>query len=571
MLKKGKEGFYQVDRSLLIIIKTIAMRIRNYPVIFLLAFFSLYRCSDPSENDEEQMVFSYNEPGGISSLDPAFSRNVENIWAVHQLFNGLVRMNNDLKVTPDIAKDWELNEKGTVYTFHIRDSVLFHEHEAFPDRQARIVDAHDFEYSFERIMASETASPGSYIFDKLKDGKEKGIEALNDSTLRLRLEDPFPPFLGLLTMKYCSVVPREVVERIGKERFGRDPVGTGPFQVHKWEEGVKLIMARNPHYFETDQQGRSLPYLDGVEISFLKDRHTAFMEFTKGRFHYLSGVDGSFKEEVLNDAGQLRNKYQGDFRLKKGPYLKTDYLGILVDSNMKKVKDHPLSDPRVRRAMNHAIDRKEMVQHLRMGTGVPAHYGFIPHGLPSHGEKELGGLQFDRQKARRLMKEAGYPNGEGMPPIELSTTANYTDICEYVQNQLGKVGFQVEMNVLPPSNHRDNVAHSRLFFFRKSWVADYPDGQNFLSLFYSGNFSPKGPNYTHFSNARFDSLYEKAMKEKDPEKRRSLYRRMDRIVVEKAPVIPLFYDETLRLIRNNVKGLKENPMNLLDLRRVRIE
>ena len=544
---------------------------RTAAVILMLASFILLRCGAPSEGGEEKKVFSYNEPGGISSLDPAFSRNVENIWAVHQLFNGLVRMNSDMEVVSDIAKDWNLSDSGKVYTFLLKDSVLFHEHQAFSDPTARVVDAHDFEYSFERIMDRETASPGSYIFDKLKNGEEQGVKALNDSVLEIRLKAPFPPFLGLLTMKYCSVVPQEVVEDLGKERFSREPVGTGPYQLNKWEEGVKLIMARNPHYFETDSNGRDLPYLDGVEISFLKDRHTAFMEFTKGRFHYLSGVDGSFKEEVLNENGELREEYHGDLRLKKGSYLKTDYLGMLVDSNMKNVKEHPFSDPKVRKALNHAIDREEMVQHLRMGVGVPARYGFIPRGLPSHGEKKLEGLSFDRVKARRLLKEAGYPQGKGIPAIKLSTTANYTDICEFVQNQLGKIGVNVEVNVLPPSNHRDNVAHSRLMFFRKSWVADYPDGQNFLSLFYSGNHSPEGPNYTQFQNARFDSLYEAAMKAKDHGERRKLYRKMDRIVVKKAPVIPLFYDETLRLIRKNVKGLKENPMNLLDLRRVRLE
>jgi ABC-type transport system substrate-binding protein len=537
----------------------------------LLALIFMTGCGGSGEKGSEEMIFRYNEPGGISSLDPAFSRNVENIWAVHQLFNGLVRMNHDLEVVGDIAKDWKVGEEGKVYTFQLRDSVLFHDHEAFDEKEERFVDAHDFEYSFERIMDDETASPGSYIFDKLADDAENGVEALDERTLEIRLEKSFPPFLGLLTMKYCSVVPKEVVEEVGKERFGREPVGTGPFRFGRWEEGVKLLLGRNPHYFKKDENGERLPYLDGVSISFMKDRHTAFLEFKHGKFDYLSGVDGSFKEDVLTDKGELRSEYRGEMELRKGSYLKTDYLGFLVDSNMEKAAGHPVTDPLVRRAINRAIDREAIVRNLRMNVGTPAHYGFIPDGLPSRGREKKEGLMHDPDEARRLLQRAGYLNGDGIPPIELSTTPNYTDICESVQHQLSKIGIEVEMNVMPATNHRDYTANSRLLFFRKSWIADYPDGENFLSLFYSGNLSPEGPNYTHFRNARFDSLYEASMRITDPAKRQELYREMDRIIVEEAPVVPLFYDQVLRLVKKDVKDLKENPMNLLDLSRVRIE
>lgn len=539
--------------------------------VLLFVPFVFSACGGGGGEGEGNMVFRYNEPGGISSLDPAFSRNVENIWAVHQLFNGLVRMNSEMEVVGDIAKDWESSDSGRVYTFHLREGVRFHDHPAFPDQRGRMVTAQDFEYSFERIMDDETASPGSYIFDRLREDEENGVEALDDSTLEVRLKEPFQPFLGLLTMKYCSVVPEEVVEELGKEEFGMEPVGTGPFRLKGWKDGVKMLLVRNSEYFESDEEGRSLPYLDGIEISFLKDRHTAFMEFKKGEFDYLSGVDGSFKEEVMNERGKLRSKHRGEFELVKGPYLKTDYLGLLVDSTMERVQDHPISNPKVRRAMNLAIDRKKIVQHLRMNIGVPARRGFIPHGLPSHGEEDLDALRHDPQKASRLLKEAGYPNGEGIPPIDLKTTENYTDICEYVQYQMGELGIPIQVDVLPPSNHRDGVAQSRHLFFRKSWVADYPDGQNFLSLFHSSNYSPGGPNYTHFSSARFDSLYDRAMQEGDPEKRRELYRKMDRILVEKAPVLPLYYDEVIRLMKPYVKGLENNGMNLLDLRKVRLQ
>ncbi len=569
--KRGVAPFLGVFRSFLSLTKISLMSFLKKAFIPLLSVLLIAGCGGPQKgSEEEKMVFRYNEPGGISSLDPAFSSNVENIWAVHQLFNGLVRMDEELNVVPDIAKDWKVEDSGTVYTFHLRDNVLFHEHRAFEDRSQRIVDAGDFEYSFERIMDQETASPGAYIFDKVKGGK-KGVQALDDSTLRIHLKRSFPPFLGLMSMKYCSVVPEEVVEALGKERFGREPIGTGPFRFHHWEEGVKLLFERNPDYFEKDEKGKQLPYLDGVAISFMKDRHTSFLSFKKGNFDYLSGVDGSFKEDVLNEEGELSEKYQGVFKMRKGPYLKTDYLGILVDSTEETAQGHPLTDPLVRKAINLAVDRESIVRHVRMGVGTPAQYGFIPDGLPSGGTEKLEALSHNPDQARVLLKKAGYPGGEGIPSVKLSTTPTYTDICESVQHQLGKIGIDIEMNVMPATNHRQYVAQSRLMFFRKSWIADYPDGQNFLSLFYSENFSPEGPNYTHFKNERFDRLYRKAMKMPDIEKRRGLYRKMDRIIADKAPVIPLFYDQVIRLVQNDVRNLKNNPMNLLDLRKVRIE
>lgn len=539
--------------------------------VFLVLFsFFLLSCGG-GNREEGGEVFRYNEAGGINSLDPAFSRNVENIWAVHQLFNGLVRMNSDLEVVGDIAEDWEITEEGTVYTFRLRDSVLFHEHEAFPDESSRLVTAEDLEYSIERVMDPETASPGAYIFDRLVDDEENGVEAIDERTLQLRLKEPFPPFLGLLTMKYASVVPQEVIEEIGKKEFAQHPIGTGPFKMDLWEEDVKLLMVRNPEYFETDEKGNRLPYLDGVSISFFKERSVAFSKFRSGRFDFLSGVDGSFKEEVLNDEGELRERFQGQFDLVKGPYLKTDYLGFLVDTSMERVREHPIAEPKVRQAINKAIDREGLVRHLRRNVGHPAEEGFIPKGLPGHGEEKKEELRYEPEVSRTLLKEAGYPNGEGVPPLKLSLTKNYSEIGEFILNELDDIGIEVNVNVVPPSNHREHVARSSFLFFRKSWVADHPDAQNFLSLFHSSNFSPEGPNYTHFSNERFDSLYTEAMDYTDPEERAPLYKEMDRILMEHVPVVPLFYDESIRMIHPWVKGYEANAMNLLDLRKVSLE
>ena len=190
-------------------------------------------------------------------------------------------------------------------------------------------------------------------------------------------------------------------------------------------------------------------------------------------------------------------------------------------------------------------------------------------GLPAFSADSVKGYTYDPDKARDLLKKAGYPNGEGLEEITLTTTDDYRDLCEFIQHQLAEVGISIEIEISTGATFRDMVAHSKLLFFRGSWIADYPDAENYLALFYSKNFSPGGPNYTHFSNPRYDKLYEKALNTMDHQKRTRYYRQMDRMIIEHAPVVPLYYDQVVRFTHSHVKNLGSNPMNLLVLKHVK--
>ena len=199
-------------------------------VIALLFTTVLVSCKTKFDHPDKQ-IFHYNESSGILSLDPAFASGQATIWPCNQLYNGLVDMDDQLRVVPAIAKSWTISEDGKTYTFILRDDVQFHQTEFFPFEKPRYVTAEDFVYSLGRILSPEVASPGAWIFQKVKRDKEgnPAFKALNDTVFQIELSEPFPPFLGILTMKYCSVVPHEVVERYGKD-FRKHPVGTGPFQ-----------------------------------------------------------------------------------------------------------------------------------------------------------------------------------------------------------------------------------------------------------------------------------------------------------------------------------------------------
>ena len=266
-------------------------------ILLVVSFLITASCQGPTDQNQGKTVFRYNESKGIATLDPAYAKSQTLIWPVHQLFNGLVQMDSDLNVQPCIAKSWDISEDGLSYTFHLRDDVYFHDHPVFTGGEGRRVTAGDFVYSLERIYDPQTASPGAWIFNQLD--QSKGPEAINDSTLRIHLKRRFPAFLGLLTMKYCSVVPREIVEHYGDE-FGRHPVGTGPFQFKMWREGEKLIFVDHPAYFEKDARGNRLPYLDAVAITFISDKQSEFLEFIKGNLDFLSGLSPANKDELLH-------------------------------------------------------------------------------------------------------------------------------------------------------------------------------------------------------------------------------------------------------------------------------
>tara|TARA_R110001592_G_scaffold326343_2_gene607133 strand:- start:650 stop:2302 length:1653 start_codon:yes stop_codon:yes gene_type:complete len=548
---------------------------RLLPTLILLLSIILFSCgkSDKAKAIEGKKIFRYNEAAGITSLDPARSRNRENIWACNHLYNGLVQMDDNLNIQPAIATRWEIAEDGKTYTFYLRNDVTFHDHELFTDGKGRKVTAEDFVYSFNRIIDEKVASPGAWIFnnvDFIEEFKFAPFVALNDTTLQIHLSQPFPPFLGILTMQYCSVVAHEVVEYYRND-YGNNPVGTGPFQFKMWDEGNKMVFLKNENYFEKDEDGSSLPYIDGVAITFLKDREVEFFKFLGDEFDFVNGREGENRDNLFKPDGQLKAEYEEKYDLKVSSQLNTEYLGFLVDEDLDIVANSPLKKKLVRQAINYAFNRKQMMTYLRKGIGTPANAGFIPKGLPSFNDSIVKGYSYNPEKAKELLYAAGFPEGKNLPEITLFTTSTYVDLCEFIQHQLIEVGIKTKVEILQPTIHRELISRSKLNFFRKSWMADYPDAENYLALFYSKNFTPHGPNYTHFKNFQYDKLYEMSQLETNDSTRHHLYQEMDKIIIEEAPIVPLYYDQVVRLTQGNVKDLGINALNLLTLKKVKIE
>jgi len=386
-------------------------------VRFLLLIFTLttIMMSCGSENVREYKVLRYNQPNHITSLDPAFAKSQNNIWSVLHLFDGLVELDDSLNVSPAIAKQWSISDDGLTYTFHLRDDVYFHENECFDIGKRKVV-ASDFEYSLSRLVDPVISSPGSWLFsDKIR--KEQPFEAVNDSTFVL--------------------------------------------QFKKWIANQALFLNRNDDYFKGPSK------LDGIKTSFMADKKIAMLELLNGNIDFVNGLESAFINELLDKDGNLLEKKKGELKLSKSPYLNSEYLGINLEACPE---NSPLRIKEVRQAMNYAIDRKLMLVALRNNVGRPADSGFVPNGLPSHNKLAVPGYNYDIQKAKSLLAEAGYPDGKGLEPIELYTNKDYLDITTFVARQLQKIGLETTIEVLESAILRDGMRKGTIPFFRASWI-----------------------------------------------------------------------------------------------------
>lgn len=530
--------------------------------VAVFTFEFLLGCSAKHSTDKQ--VFNYNEQTGIASLDPAFAKNQSVMWPVHQLYNTLVEVDSNLNIVPSLAKSWEVSADRLTFTFHLRNDVVFHDDDCFPGGKGRKMTAADVAYSLGRIIDKSTASTGTWIFNNRVDTVQP-FTAINDTTFQLKLLRPFHPIMGILSMQYCSIVPKEAVEKYGKD-FRRHPVGTGPFQFFLWEEGQALVMHKNVHYWEKDEAGKSLPYLDAIKVTFFDNKATEFLQFRQGDLSFINDIDPSFKDEVLTKKGELRTAWQNKINLNKHPYLNTEYLGMLVDESSPLLKNSPTKQKALRQAMNYAIDKRKLAMYMRNSIGIPAEAGFVPGGLPSRNTELVKGYEYDPVKARMLLQQAKI--GNKIPVIKLLTIPIYADIGSFVAKELENAGIPVQVEVIQKSLLLEQTAKSQALFFRGSWIADYPDAENYMAMYYSKNPAP--PNYTRYKNPVFDALYEKALLETNDSARYELYRQMDQVVIDDAPIIPLWYDMVLHIVQKNVEGFKPNALNLLELRRTHI-
>ena len=470
------------------------------------------------------------------TLDPAFLTDIYATSVAQNLFDGLVQFDANLNVVPSIAKSWEASRDGLVWTFHLRQGVKFH--------HGREVNADDFVYTFTRLLHPRTASPRAWLFERVQGAKKflagaaervEGLRALDAYTLQITLSQPYAPFISLLGMAQTKVVPQEEVERLGAE-FGRHPVGTGPFRFVSWVAGERITLEANEAYHE----GR--PFLDRLHYRIMTNHQDILAEFEQGA---LEDVDLS---------GQEGTPLSSDvrFHFVRKPLLTTLFLWL-------DTRDSPLSQRKVRQAINHAINR-EAISTIWQNRYVQAR-GILPLGMPGY-NPDLTGYPYDLSRARQLLAEAGYPEGNGLPPLELWTsikTATVLQAHEAIKQDLERLGIRVELWTAENwQQYKTAVLGKRPgAMCRYGWFADFPDPDNFLfPLFHSQ--SPD--NYANYSNPAVDRLLEQARSEGDYLKRIQVYRQVEALIMADAPVVNLVYYTFEYLFQPYVQGIELNAL-----------
>jgi len=470
-----------------------------------------------------------------SALDPAFMKDIYSRAVATQIFDGLVQFDALLNPIPAIAEFWEASRDGRTWTFTLRRGVRFH--------NGREVTAQDFVYSFTRLLDAKKPGPLTEFLRRIKGASNfmqgtshsvEGLKAVERYTLQIVLDEPFTPLLAVLGMANATVVPREEVE--GKEeRFGCAPVGTGPFKLVRWEMGKEIVLAANDRYYE----GR--PFLDRVVFKIGATYEEMFAAFLQGRLEETLVPSGK-TEEVRVDP-QYR-QYQ---RVRK-PTLSLLFIGF--NTRLK-----PFDDVRVRQAFNYAVNREQIVREItRMGS-IPASE-VLPPGMPGH-DPNLIKYYYDPDKAKRLLAEAGYPNGAGFPVVQLwaSSKAESTnaELAAY-QEYLAKIGVQVDIRLEAdwPTYFR-MVGEGKLPMFRLSWSAVIPDPDDFLSR---QLHSEGTSNWSFYRNPQVDSLLEQARKELEYRRRIALYHEVERLIIEDAPWINQHYHVFEHLYQPYVHGVE---------------
>ncbi len=506
-----------------------AICIALYAIIFLLG------CT--SQNRLEGYVY-YRINANPTTLDPALIVDVTGGSISAKLFNGLVRIGDDLSVQPDLAESWNISKDGLTYIFRMRNGVYFSNNQ--------LVTAHDVKYSFKRILSPKTRSPQTWVLEKIKGSHDymggkthdiSGLTVLDDLTIEICLEEPFSPFLSLLTMTAAYIVPRREVEKWGQD-FSSHPVGTGPFILKRWVQNQELQLVRRDDYFSGPA------HVEGIVYRVIPEDLTAVTEFEIGNIDVLT--------IPASEYSRYRNDPERSHLISSMKGLNTYYLGLNCSRK-------PFNNPALRKAIHYAIDREKILNTIYEKRGRLA-AGPVPDVMRQWDIKNI--YIYDPEKSVELLKA----QGREVQNIDFFVTADQEviNIAEVIQSYLLDIGIDVNITRLEWSAYKEAIDKGEPDMFYLSWWADYPDPENFLfPLFHSKNFGPAG-NRVRYHNSMVDSLIEKGQSTHDISKRNIFYRQAEERIVSDAPWVYLWHRTDFTVRQPWIKNYKIYPVYHMD-------
>ena len=462
------------------------------------------------------------------SLDPALSTDVPTGRAVSYVFDGLVRFTPDAQVVPGLARSWDITDGGTTYTFHLRTGVKFHDGTPFVARHVV--------RSFLRVLDPKSTGGigwplypilGARDFTEGRATTVAGLAAPDDSTVVIRLAEPFAVFTKLLAMPAAHIVPDST-----PPNFGQRPIGTGPWKFVEWRHDDYLLFARNDEYFD------GVPQAESLRARIIPEPSTAVAEFEAGNVDILYVPEAETRNWEETDEKRAR--------LVSAPALRFWYVGINTTRG-------PLRDVRVRQALNYAVDVRTIWERMMSRRGTLA-AGVIPPSLPG-ADPARQPYQRNVERARQLLTEAGHPNGIDLE-LWSSQTAPSPRIAQTIQAYLAEAGIRVRLQQRDAPSVREAARNGQVDLFLKDWFADYPDAENFLyPLLHSANRG-QGGNISFYSSPEFDRIVSAARTELDDARRTDLYKQADAIAFRDAPMIFLFFYTDMMGVQPWIQGFE---------------
>lgn len=529
-------------------------------------------------------LFRMNVADDIRSIFPHNIVDAAAFNIMNQVYEGLVRINRETnEIVPSLAERYEVSADGKKYTFYLRKGVYFHPDAVFGDAETRELKAEDVAYCYTKLCEpSATNQLYALAIDVIKGGRDyysshekgiatkpcpDGIKVVSPYVLEIELEFPMPNFPTLLTHPGFWIFPEELYT-FGEE-FDNWCIGTGPFKAQTIKMNDVIILERHDGYWRKDKDGNDLPFLDAVRCNFVKSDRAQLENFFEGNLDLIVQVPYS-EVRAIESSAKLGDNGTPEYQILTSPGLRVEYYGMQHRSEI-------YGNELVRKAFNYAIDREKIVADILQGYGMPATYGFVPFSMPGYDVQGLSGYHFNADTAQYLLSQAGYPGGKGFPVVRLQVNdGNETAlaVAEEVQHMLFEtLNLTVELSALPRARHYDQIEQGKVDFWRDGWIADYPDPENFLKLFH-GKLVPDDSvkasylNSVRFKDDSFDTYFEQAMRAQDQTSRMELFQKADQVLLDKAAVIPLYYEKWIWLTSQRVHNLTVGSMGELSLAEV---
>lgn len=494
-----------------------------------------------------------------------------------QLFEGLTRLSpKDLSVQPLLAEKWEVDPAGTSYTFYLKKDVFFHDNACFKDGKGKQLTAHDVAYTFKKVCSD---FPGNNAFNStLRDilvGANEffqasssesplteiaGFKIVDDYTFQLTLQNPNPLFLSILASPVMGICSEEADKMYGLD----NKVGTGPFVYHHADEN-RLVLVKNASYHGTDELGNKLPFTDSLLVHYIESKKIELDWFENDKLDLVIGLPSeSIKDIVEKQIANFENR-PPKYVLSRNPEMATQYYEFnLQKPHFKNVK--------VRQAFNYAINREKIITDILKGEAYgPGIYGITPPTFKGYDITRIKGYDYNPEKARTLLAEAGFPGGKGFPVIKLelnSGGSKNVNVAFEIQKQLeSTLGVKIDIEVVSLQQKIEDAKYGRADIFRSAWIADYPSPDNFLYLLYGKNVpaspdQPSYPNVMRYVNKDFDALYEKGRILLNDEERFETFYKAEQLAMDDAPVMVVWYDEKYTLQKARLQNYFSNPMNI---------